>query len=121
MTTPLTDILTAAKNIAVALNQLGQTYTQVMGNRRSDPITNTTGLLIASGQGRLVLSSLTTATGSVTMDLYDSNSASLLTNKIASVPASVGITQLNIPFTTGLVVVCPSAITGIVTYSLAQT
>lgn len=114
---PMTDILTAAKSLVTAVNQLGQTLLKISGTLRSDPITNTTGILLTAGQGRLVLASVTAASGSTPVLIYDSNVATILTNLIAIVNFATGIQQLNIPFTTGLVVVAPSTVTVVLTYS----
>ena len=48
----LSDILTAAKNIVTALNQLGQTYLSVEGAQQLADITTAT--LVMTGQGILV-------------------------------------------------------------------
>ena len=114
---PLTDILTTAKGLVQAVNQLGQTLMKLKGVLRSDPVSNTTGLLVASGSGRLVSASVTVASGSTVASIYDTNVVTALNNLIVSVLPTVGVQQLNIPFTTGLVIVCPSTVTLVLTYS----
>ena len=66
----LSDILTAAKNIAVALNTAAQTYIKVQGAKRSATMTTTT--LVAAGQGRLASVSVVVA-GSTDATIYASS------------------------------------------------
>lgn len=110
----LSDILTAAKNIAVALNTAAQTYLKVQGARRSDTLTATT--LVTSGQGRLASVSVVVA-GSADAMIYDSNAASSLTNALAVIDNVLGVSVINMPYNSGLVVVPGTGMTLVVSYS----
>jgi hypothetical protein len=111
----LSDILTAAKNIVTAVNQIGQTYLKVQGTARSATITSAT--LVSMGQGRLASISVITSSGSVNGMIYDSNSTSSLTDALAVIQHPVGVYQMNLPYDNGLVVVPGSGMTVVVTYS----
>ena len=110
----LSDILTAAKNIAVALNTAAQTYLKVQGALRSPTMTTTT--LVSTGQGRLASVSVVVA-GSTDAMIYDSNAASSLTNALAVVDNVLGVSVINIPYNNGLVVVPGTGMTLVVSYS----
>ena len=112
----ITEIFTAAQNIVTALNQLGQTFLSVNGTRKSATITNTTGTLIVSGQGRLVSVVVTDASGSTQGSVYDSSNASSLVNKIAAINHTIGRQEFGVPFSNGLVIVLPSTVTAVVVY-----
>lgn len=111
----LSDILTAAKNIAVALNTAAQTYLKVQGTTRSATITTTT-LVTGSGQGRLASVSVVVA-GSDDAMIYDSNLTTSLTNALAVVDNVVGVQVINMPYNNGLVVVPGTGMTLVVSYS----
>lgn len=110
----LSDILTAAKNIAIAINGASQIYLKVQGNSRSDTLTSTA--LVSSGQGRLATISVTVA-GSANGMIYDSNAVASLTGAIAVIPNSLGITLVNMPYDNGLVVVPGTGMTVNISYS----
>jgi hypothetical protein len=110
----LSDILTAAKNIAVAINNVGQIYLRVQGAQRSATMTTTS--LVASGQGRLASVSVIVA-GSTEAIIYDSNLATSLTNTLAVVDNLLGVTVINMPYNNGLVVVPGTGMTLVVSYS----
>lgn len=112
--TSLTDILTASKNIVTALNQLGQTYLQVEGSKLTSGITSAT--LVQSGQGRVARVSVVVA-GSAAGAVYDSPSAGALTNQIAVLPTTVGVTEINLPVNNGIVVVPGTGQTIAISYS----
>lgn len=115
--TSLTDILTTAQNLVRAVNELGQTYVATRGTKRSDSLSNTAGTLVTTGQGRLCWASVTAASGATAGTIYDSASAASLVNPIASIPFALGALEKNVPFVNGLVVVLPSTVTAVVTYS----
>lgn len=115
--TSLLDILTTAKNLVVAINQLGQTYVQVQGAIHSSNIPASTTSLIVSGQGRLASLYVTAASGGTVGLVYDSNSASSLTNPICAIPATAGAYVINSPYTTGLVVVTQAGMSVTLCYS----
>lgn len=110
----LSDILTAAKNIAVAINGAGQTYLKVQGAIRSPTITATT--LVSTGQGRVASVSVIVV-GSTDAMIYDSNIDSSLTDAVAIVNNVLGITVINMPYNNGLVVVPGTGMTLVVSYS----
>lgn len=98
----LSDILTAAKNIVTALNGAAQTYINVNGARLQSAISAST--LISSVPGRLATISVTTA-GSTAGTIYDSNSASVTTAPIYTIPNAVGVVVVNMPVINGVLVV----------------
>jgi len=110
----LSDILTAAKNIAVAINNAAQIYLRVQGAIRSATMTATT--LVSSGQGRLASVSVIVA-GSTDGIIYDSNLTTSLTNALAVVDNVLGVTVINMPYNNGLVVVPGTGMTLVVSYS----
>jgi len=110
----LSDILTAAKNIAVALNTAAQTYIKVQGAKRSATMTTTT--LVATGQGRLASVSVVVA-GSTDAMVYDSSLTTTLTNALAVVDNVQGVSVINMPYNSGLVVVPGTGMTLVVSYS----
>lgn len=110
----LSDILTAAKNIAVAINNAAQIYLRVQGAQRSATMTTTS--LVASGQGRLASVSVIVA-GSTDAMIYDSNLTTSLTNALAVVDSTIGVTVINMPYNNGLVVVPGTGMTLVVSYS----
>jgi hypothetical protein len=110
----LSDILTAAKNIAVAINNAAQVYLKVQGTSRSAPLTTTT--LVSSGQGRLASVSVIVA-GSTDGIIYDSSAVGTLTNAIAVIDNVLGVTVINMPYNSGLVVFAGAGMTLAVSYS----
>jgi hypothetical protein len=110
----LSDILTAAKNIAVAINNAAQIYLRVQGAQRSATITATT--LVVSGQGRLASVSVIVG-GSTDATIYDSNLTTSLTNALAVVDNALGVAVINMPYNNGLVVVPGTGMTLVVSYS----
>jgi hypothetical protein len=122
----LSDILTAAKNIAVALNTAAQTYISVQGAKRSLtltpslPVVSPAGVhLVSSGQGRLASVSVVVA-GSADAMIYDSNLTTSLTEALAVVDNVLGVTVINMPYNSGLVVVPGTGMTLVVSYSEGQ-
>ena len=97
----LSDILTAAKNIASALNNGAQTYLNIQGAQNLAAISTTT--LVRAGGGRIAQISVTTA-GSTTGLVYDTNLASSTSNPIYVIPEAVGLYLVNLPVNFGIVV-----------------
>lgn len=110
----ISDILTAAKNIVTAINNLGQTYLQVSGWRSLADISAAT--LVQSGQGRVVRVSVTTA-GSSVGSVYDANSSSSTSLKVYSIPNTLGVYDVSIPVNYGIVVAPGSGQVVTVSYS----
>ena len=110
----LSDILTAAKNIVTALNQLGQTYLSVEGAQQLADITTAT--LVMTGQGRLA-NVLVIDAGSAAGAIYDASATGVTTNKVWTLPTTAGITVLNIPINNGIVVAPGAGQRIVVSYS----
>jgi hypothetical protein len=110
----LSDILTTAKNIVTAISQLGQTYLSVEGSQITTNITSAT--LVLSGQGRIARVSVIVA-GSGAGSIYDASSASATTDKLWTIPTTVGITEINLPVNNGIVVAPGSGQTVAISYS----
>lgn len=110
----LADILTATKNIVTALNQLGQTYLSVEGQNLMSDVDST--VLVKSGQGRIARVSVVTA-GSSTGSIYDANSATATTDKVWTIPTTIGITEINLPVNNGIVVAPGSGQVVAISYS----
>lgn len=110
----LSDILTAAKNIVTALNQLGQTYIQVEGSSMQSNIATAT--LVKSGQGRIARVVVVVA-GSGTGSVYDASSATATNDKLLTIPTTVGVGEANIPVNNGIVVAPGTGQTVAIVYS----
>lgn len=112
-------IITAAQNIAVAINNLAKATTAAYGSANSPTYTGLVTKQIASDGGRVNNITIITA-ASETVDVYDSKSTSLITseNKLASVDASnVGTFVINKNYVNGLVAVIGAGVDANVTYS----
>lgn len=116
------DLVTVQKNGVVAINELTQAinsfrdiYSKYVGTNTYLGITDSS--LIVTGAGRLVNVSITSGTAGVS--IYDSTTVAgaVTSNAIYVNPTSVGITQVNIPFFSGLVVVPGASTTVCITYS----
>jgi CO dehydrogenase/acetyl-CoA synthase gamma subunit (corrinoid Fe-S protein) len=110
----LDDILTAAKNIVTALNQLGQTYLSVEGSKMSSDITAPT--VVMEGQGRIAVISVVVG-GSATGSVYDATTTTGTANKILTLPTTVGLAEVNMPVNNGIVVVPGTGQTIAISYS----
>lgn len=110
----LTDILTATKNIVTAINNASQTYSSVNGTQTRLDLTAAT--LIKSGEGRIAYISVIVA-GSAVGKAYDSTNTAGTSNALCAIPNTIGVFQVNIPFTTGLVVTPGTGQTVSVSYS----
>lgn len=114
MSVSLSDILTAAKNIVTAINTISQNYMNVQGAITISAITTPT--VLKSISGRVASVSVVVA-GSANGAIYDSESTSVLTNKIFIIQQVVGITVVNLPVNAGIVVVPGTGQTVAVSYS----
>lgn len=112
--TSISDILTAAKNLVTAVNGLGQTHLSVVGSKISSSITAAT--LIQSGQGRVARVSVVVA-GSAAGSIYDASSSAATTDKIASIPNTLGVIEINLPVNNGIVVAPGTGQTVAISYS----
>ena len=98
----ISDVLSSAQNIATALSNIAQTYLNTVGVRNVLGISSST--LVFSSPGRIATVIVTTA-GTTTGSIYDSNTTAVTTNKVFVIPNALGVTVLNFPVTTGIVVV----------------
>mgnify|MGYP001401593161 CR=1 FL=1 len=114
MAASLDDILTAAKNIATALSQLGQTYLNVEGSQSYTNITAPT--LVRSGQGRIARVIVVVA-GSSAGAVYDASSATATNDKLLTIPNTLGVGEANIPVNNGIVVAPGTGQTVAIVYS----
>lgn len=110
----LDDILTASKNIVTALSQLGQTFMGVQGSKSYTNITTAT--LVQSGQGRIARMVVVVA-GSGTGAVYDAASAAATSDKLLTIPTTVGVVEANIPVNNGIVVAPGTGQTVAIIYS----
>lgn len=110
----LSDILTAAKNIVTALNQLGQTYLSVEGAKLYSDITQAT--VVMSGQGRIARVSVVVA-GSAAGAIYDASATGTTANRLWTIPNTVGVTEINLPVNNGIVVAPGTGQTVAISYS----
>ncbi len=110
----LSDILTAAQNVASAINQAAQTYREVQG--ALDVAAMSAATLVKSGQGRLASVSVTTA-GSAVGAIYDNNNVSSTLRPIYVIPMTVGVVFVNLPVGYGIVVAPGSGQVVTVSYS----
>lgn len=101
MAASLDSILTAAQNIATALNNAQQAYLNVNGVQNAADLTAAT--LVRTGAGRVAVVSVTTA-GSTVGKIYDANSTSATTLPIYTIPMTVAVFVVNLPVTNGVVV-----------------
>lgn len=99
--TSLSDILTAAKNIVTALNQMGQTFMEVEGQSVASGIASTT--IVKSGQGRIARISVVAA-GTETGMVYDADRTSDTSSPIFLIPMLEGVTVINMPVDSGIIV-----------------
>jgi putative NADPH-quinone reductase len=97
----LSDILTTAKNIASAINNVAQTYVSVQGAQVRQNITAAT--VVSSAPGRLAMVSITTG-GSANGVIYDAAATGVTSRPIYAIPNTIGIVFVNLPVIYGIVV-----------------
>lgn len=104
MPASLDDLLTAAKNIVVALNNIQQTLEENNAQYTSDVASGTT--LVIAGTGKL-LSFCVTVAGSANGTINDSATTGgvAATNVLAATPNTMGVTECDLMFTSGIVIV----------------
>jgi hypothetical protein len=112
----LDDILTTSKNIVVALNNNAQTNLNIQGTKTALGITANT--LVSKAQGRLV-NVIVLVAGSASGGVYDASTITLAnsSNKIFSIPETVGVYVINVPIVNGIVVEPGSGQTVSISYS----
>lgn len=100
--TSLSDILTAAKNLVVALNNASQNFMNVQGILNYPGISTAT--VVKPAAGRLATVSIITA-GSTAGTIYDAAALGSTSKPIATVPNVVGVYSAPIPVSYGILVV----------------
>jgi hypothetical protein len=110
----LDDILTTGKNIVTAITNLAQTYSNIQGIKNSGPLT--TDSLVKSSSGR-VATVVVTVAGAAAGSIYDANDSTSTSNKIYTIPNTLGIYVLNMPTSFGIVVAPGAGMTVVVSYS----
>jgi hypothetical protein len=101
-TTSLSDILSAIKNIVQAVNAIAQNYLNVQGLQNFAALTVPT--IVKGSTGRICRISVTVA-GSAAGIVYDSASLNVTTTPIYVIPNTVGIVEVNLPVSFGVMVV----------------
>ena len=113
MSASLTDILTAAKNAVVALNNATATYLNIRGVQVANGIAAAT--VAFGGVGRLGVLSVVSGTGGGM--IYDSRAIGNTQLPICAIPATPGVYVIDIPFNNGLLVVPGTATVVTVSYA----
>jgi len=110
------DLLSALKNVVVALNNANQFYKQGYAQVSALGLSATT--LLAARGGRLYSINVTTA-GSTPGAVYDSSTIAGVSasNLIANIPATAATISLNWPFVNGLVYVPGSSQVASISYT----
>jgi hypothetical protein len=98
----VSDVLSAAQNIATGLSAISQSLLNITGVRNAVDISTTT--LVFPNPGRVCTVIVTTA-GTTAGSVYDSNTTSVTTGKVFVIPNTLGVTVLNFPVATGILVV----------------
>jgi len=98
----VSDVLSAAQNIATGLSAISQAILNVTGVRNVVDISTAT--LVFPNAGRVCTVIVTTA-GSTTGSIYDSNTTAVTTGTVFVIPNTVGVTVLNFPVALGILVV----------------
>lgn len=113
----LDDILTTQKNGVVAINNISQTTSYLEGKITSNTINSSTLLII--GSGRLVRVSVMVAGAVGTAYNSSSISGANAANSLYVIPAAVGIHDIGVNFTSGLVISPGAGQSLNVTYSVS--
>jgi len=112
----LDDILTTQKNGVQGINGIVNGTNRLAGTNSALGLTAAT--LVKNSAGWLATVIVTDLTGSPTVGaIYDSNNAAGTLNKIFTIPATLGITTVQFPFATGLVVAPGTGMTVAVSYT----
>jgi hypothetical protein len=98
----LTDILTAIKNLVLAVNTASTAYLNVNGQRNAAGLTANT--VISTQAGRVATVSVLVAGTSVGV-LFDGTTLTATTKPLGVIPNTVGVFSVNMPFSFGLVYV----------------
>lgn len=98
----LSDLLTAVRNLVIALNNASQTYANIAGIANFGPITTAT--VIKSSPGRICEIAIISA-GTTTGYVYDSASTSATTAPMVPLPNIVGVYKVSFPVSFGLLII----------------
>lgn len=112
----LDDILTTQKNGVVAINNLNQTTAYLGGKITSSVLTAST--LVVSGAGRLVRVSVIVAGAAGTAYNSNTTAGAGASNALYVIPATVGVHDVGVNFSNGLVISPGAGQSVNVTYSL---
>lgn len=112
--TSLSDILTSSKNIATALNQLGQTFLETQGIKMYSDISIPT--VVQTGQGRIA-KLVVVEPGSAVGTVYDAAATNATTNKLFEIPTTAGIIDIFLPVNNGIVIIPGTGQTVAISYS----
>lgn len=97
----LSDILSAAKNIAQGVNALAQAYLNVQGAQNFAGITAAT--VVKSSPGRIAEISVIVA-GSAAGVVYDSTLTTDTTKPLFVIPTTIGVYVVNLPASFGVTI-----------------
>lgn len=98
----LSDLITAAKNLVVAVNALAQTYLNIEGAQNFTALTAPT--VVKASSGRIARISVIVG-GSATGFVYDSGSLPVTTRPLYVIPTTVGVYEVNLPASFGVLIV----------------
>jgi hypothetical protein len=117
MTASLGDLLSAAKNIAQAINDAARAYVGVQGSQVSQSVSAST--LIVHGAGRVANVNVIVAGSSagVIYDTIDPGNTNNPNHRLAIIPMAIGTYFINTPFNDGLLIVPGASQVVTVTYS----
>lgn len=101
----LSDLLTAVQHVASNIAQLGQTLLSLSGQQMAGGITGAP-ILVKQGAGRVAKVAVISEVGTgPAAQLVDSINPAATGPVIYSVPGAVGLYEVNLPFSLGLVVI----------------
>ncbi len=109
----LSDLLTAAKNIVIAINALAQDYLNVQGIANAYALTTST---LVKGEPGRVATVVVLVAGSGPGVIYDTISTAT-TKPIYNIPTTAGVYFVNMPCSYGITVVPGTGQTVTVSYS----
>lgn len=109
----------AQLNLNKGIARLAETYLQVQGQTPAY-LSGNTSTLVLSGAGRLARVSVTAVSGNATGTIYDANAAGATTRPLYTIPATVGIVEVNMPVSYGIVALPAANMTVAISYSPAQ-
>jgi hypothetical protein len=98
----LSDLLTALRNLVIAVNNASTTYANIAGIANFGPITSAT--VIKNSAGRICEIAIISA-GTTTGYVYDSASTGTTTATMIPLPNIVGVYKVSWPMAVGLLVI----------------